>query len=109
MVEAARRLLAFYAHESCGKCTPCREGTWWAVRVLSRIEEGLGRPEDLPIMNDLGRNILFRAFCPLADGAVSPITSTLTYFREEYEAHVREGRCPFTGSGPGRRIEEVAS
>ncbi len=109
VVEAARRLLAFYAHESCGKCTPCREGTWWAVRVLSRIEEGLGRPEDLPIMNDLGRNILFRAFCPLADGAVSPITSTLTYFREEYEAHVREGRCPFTGSGPGRRIEEVAS
>jgi NADH-quinone oxidoreductase subunit F len=102
MVEAARRLVAFYAHESCGKCTPCREGTWWASRVLERIESGYGHEEDLPVMADMGENILFRAFCALADGAVSPIQSTLKHFMDEYEAHIREGRCPVTGSGPGR-------
>jgi NADH-quinone oxidoreductase subunit F len=102
MVEAARRLVEFYAHESCGKCTPCREGTWWASRVLGRIEAGYGHEEDLPVMADMGENILFRAFCALADGAVSPIQSTLKHFMDEYEAHIREGRCPVTGSGPGR-------
>ena len=95
IVEAARRLTAFYAHESCGKCTPCREGTWWAERVLGRIESGYGRQEDMPLLSEVGGNILFRAFCALADGAVSPIASTLQYFMDEYEAHVREGRCPF--------------
>ena len=93
-VEATRRLTEFYAHESCGKCTPCREGTWWAARVLGRIEEGYGRAEDLPLMGEMGENILFKAFCALADGAVSPIASSLKYFRDEYEAHVRDGRCP---------------
>jgi NADH-quinone oxidoreductase subunit F len=102
MVEAARRLVEFYAHESCGKCTPCREGTWWATRVLGRIEAGYGREDDLPLMADVGENILFRAFCALADGAVSPIQSTLTHFMDEYDAHIRDGRCPVTGIGPGR-------
>jgi NADH-quinone oxidoreductase subunit F len=101
IVEATRRLLAFYAHESCGKCTPCREGTWWVERVLDRIETGYGRPEDLPLLDDLGRNILFRAFCALADGAVSPLQSSLRFFRDEYERHVAERCCPFTGEGPG--------
>jgi NADH-quinone oxidoreductase subunit F len=101
LVEATRRLLAFYAHESCGKCTPCREGTWWASRVLDRIEAGYGRPEDLHLLDDMGENILFRAFCALADGAVSPIQSSLRFFRDEYERHVEERRCPFTGVGPG--------
>jgi NADH-quinone oxidoreductase subunit F len=105
MVEAARRLVRFYAHESCGKCTPCREGTWWAERVLGRLEAGYGRPEDIPLMGEMGQNILFRAFCALADGAVSPIASTLKYFGDEYEAHVREGRCPVTGIGPGVQAE----
>jgi NADH-quinone oxidoreductase subunit F len=108
VVEAARRLTQFYAHESCGKCTPCREGTWWAERVLERVESGYGREEDLPLLGEMGDNILFRAFCALADGAVSPIASSLKYFKEEYESHVREGRCPFTGLGPGV-VEEVAS
>jgi NADH-quinone oxidoreductase subunit F len=108
MVEAARRLTEFYAHESCGKCTPCREGTWWAQRVLARIEQGYGREADLPLMADLGKNILFKAFCALADGAVSPIQSSLKYFMDEYEAHVREGRCPVTGVGPGRALEDAA-
>jgi NADH-quinone oxidoreductase subunit F len=101
IVEATRRLLQFYAHESCGKCTPCREGTWWVSRVLSRIELGYGRPEDLPLLDDLGTNILFKAFCALADGAVSPIQSSLRYFRDEYEQHIEEHRCPFAGRGPG--------
>ncbi len=101
VVEATRRLTQFYAHESCGKCTPCREGTWWGARVLGRIEAGYGREEDLPILEDLGTNMLFKAFCALADGAVSPIQSSIRYFRDEYEAHVRERRCPFTGRGPG--------
>jgi NADH-quinone oxidoreductase subunit F len=102
IVEATRRLVAFYAHESCGKCTPCREGTWWGSRVLERIENGLGRPEDLPLLDDLGKNILFRAFCALADGAVSPIQSSLQHFRDEYERHIVEGRCPF---GPDETSE----
>jgi NADH-quinone oxidoreductase subunit F len=101
IVEATRRLVQFYAHESCGKCTPCREGTWWVSRVLSRIELGYGRPEDLPLLDDLGRNILFKAFCALADGAVSPIQSSLRWFRAEYEQHIEDRRCPFTGRGPG--------
>ncbi len=109
MVEAARRLVGFYAHESCGKCTPCREGTWWVSRVLGRVEQGFGRPEDLPLLEEVGGNILFKAFCALADGAVSPISSTLTHFREEYEAHVRERRCPFTGKGPGAIVAEPAA
>jgi len=96
MVRVCQRLLQFYAHESCGKCTPCREGTWWVTRMLARIEEGFGRPEDLPLLGEIGDNILFKAFCALADGAVSPITSTLKYFLDEYEEHVRLGRCPFT-------------
>jgi NADH-quinone oxidoreductase subunit F len=96
MVQVCLRLLQFYAHESCGKCTPCREGTWWVTRLLARVEEGFGRQEDLPLLGEIGDNILFKAFCALADGAVSPITSTLKYFRDEYEEHVRLGRCPFT-------------
>jgi NADH-quinone oxidoreductase subunit F len=94
VVDAATRMVEFYAHESCGKCTPCREGSWWATRVLGRIEQGHGRPEDLPVMRDLGRNILFKAFCALADGTASVINSSLRHFADEYEAHVREGRCP---------------
>ncbi len=109
VVEAARRLLAFYAHESCGKCTPCREGTWWVTRVLGRIEEGYGREADLPLLGEVGQNILFRSFCALADGAVSPLSSSLKYFMHEYEAHVREGRCPVTGVGPGKTLQEAAS
>jgi NADH-quinone oxidoreductase subunit F len=94
VVDCAQRMVAFYAHESCGKCTPCREGTWWATRVLERLEDGSGRREDLPLMHDMGTNILFRAFCALADGTASVINSSLAHFAEEYEEHVRLGRCP---------------
>jgi NADH-quinone oxidoreductase subunit F len=94
VVDCAQRMVEFYAHESCGKCTPCREGSWWATRVLERLEDGYGRAEDLPLMHDMGTNILFRAFCALADGTASVINSSLAHFAEEYEEHVRLGRCP---------------
>ena len=109
IVEATRRLVQFYAHESCGKCTPCREGTWWVSRVLGRIQQGYGRSEDLPLLDELGENILFKAFCALADGAVSPIQSSLKYFRDEYETHIAERRCPFTGKGPGVEVDVGSS
>ena len=95
VVEAVRRFTQFYAHESCGKCTNCREGTWWASRILRRVEGGLGREQDMDLLHDIGRHMLFRSFCALADGAVSPIHSSLKYFRDEYDAHVRLGGCPF--------------
>jgi NADH-quinone oxidoreductase subunit F len=94
VVDCAQRMVEFYAHESCGKCTPCREGSWWATRVLERIEDGDGRERDLPIMRDLGKNMLFRAFCALADGTSSVINSSLAHFADEYDEHVRLGRCP---------------
>jgi NADH-quinone oxidoreductase subunit F len=86
VVRAVTRWLEFYKHESCGKCTPCREGTYWLVAVLKRLEAGEGRPGDLEVLSDVSDNILGRAFCPLGDGAVSPVQSGLTYFREEFEA-----------------------
>jgi NADH-quinone oxidoreductase subunit F len=94
VVDCAQRMVAFYAHESCGKCTPCREGSWWATRVLDRIEHGYGREVDIPVMHDVGKNTLFRAFCALADGTASVINSSLQHFADEYEEHVRLGRCP---------------
>ncbi len=94
IVDATLRFTQFYAHESCGKCTPCREGTWWMSRVLQRIERGYGREQDIDLIKDVGKNMLFKAFCALADGAVSPLDSSIKYFREEYEDHVRLGRCP---------------
>jgi NADH-quinone oxidoreductase subunit F len=110
LVEAAERMVRFYAHESCGKCTPCREGTWWTTRILERIEGGLGREGDVGLVKDMGTNILFRAFCALADGTASVITSSMKHFEAEFEEHIREGRCPMTGAGPGHLlIEEAAS
>ena len=95
VVEAVLRWEQFYAHESCGKCTPCREGTWWLVKILHRMENGGGRLEDLPIMQDVGSNILFKSLCALGDGAVSPIHSSMKFFREEYERHVEANGCPY--------------
>jgi NADH-quinone oxidoreductase subunit F len=94
IVDATLRFTQFYAHESCGKCTPCREGTWWMSRVLKRMELGFGRAEDIDLIKDVGKNMLFKSFCALADGAVSPLDSSIKFFRDEYEEHVRLGRCP---------------
>jgi NADH-quinone oxidoreductase subunit F len=95
VVRAVLRWTEFYQHESCGKCTPCREGTYWMVRVLDRLEHGRGTDEDLDKLLDICDNILGRAFCALADGAVSPITSSIQYFRDEYLEHGKRGGCPF--------------
>jgi NADH-quinone oxidoreductase subunit F len=95
VVHAVLRWTEFYKHESCGKCTPCREGTWWLVQVLQRLERGRGSEEDLELLLDQCDNILGRAFCALGDGATSPITSSIQYFRQEYLAHLEQGGCPF--------------
>jgi NADH-quinone oxidoreductase subunit F len=95
VVRAVLRWTEFYEHESCGKCTPCREGTYWMVRVLDRLERGNGTDEDLDKLLDICDNILGRAFCALGDGAVSPVTSSIQYFRDEYLEHQKRGGCPF--------------
>ena len=95
VVRAVLRWTEFYKHESCGKCTPCREGTWWLVQILRDLENGSGSEEDLAKLLDLCDNIMGRSFCALGDGATSPITSSIQYFREEYIAHVTGKGCPF--------------
>ncbi len=95
VVRAVLRWTEFYKHESCGKCTPCREGTWWLVQTLARLEDGRGSDADLDLLLDLCDNILGRAFCALGDGATSPITSSIEFFRDEYLAHLSGGGCPF--------------
>ncbi len=95
VVRAVRRWSEFYAHESCGKCTPCREGTYWLVQILARMEEGTASEDDLQKLLDVADSILGKSFCALGDGAASPIVSSVRFFREEYLEHVRGGGCPF--------------
>jgi len=95
VVRAVLRWTEFYAHESCGKCTPCREGTYWLVQVMRRLESGEGTPADIDVLLDVSDNILGRSFCALGDGATSPITSSVMYFRDEYVAHLEQAGCPF--------------
>jgi NADH-quinone oxidoreductase subunit F len=102
LVEATWNLARFYAHESCGQCTPCREGIHWVEKVLRRIEHGGRRPEDLPLLDDLVENIGGRTVCALADGAVMPIGSALRKFRSEFEAHEPGRPCPV------RAVREIA-
>ena len=93
MVWAAMNLLQFFHHESCGKCTPCREGSFWLHRVLKRIEEGQGQMEDLDLMVNLSNNIGGKTICAFGDAEIAPVLSTLKYFRGEYEDHIRQRRC----------------
>jgi NADH-quinone oxidoreductase subunit F len=95
VVRATLRWTEFYQHESCGKCTPCREGTYWMVRVLDRLDRGQGTDEDLDKLLDICDNILGRAFCPFGDGAISPVVSSIKYFRDEFIEHLKRGGCPF--------------
>jgi NADH-quinone oxidoreductase subunit F len=90
VVRAVWKWTKFYEHESCGKCTPCREGCYWAAQILDRIVHGAGTMEDIDTLLDLGDNILGRSFCALGDGAVSPIASSIQYFRDDYEALIRQ-------------------
>jgi len=93
MVWLAENLLHFYRHESCGKCTPCREGTDWLHKILRRIEHGEGQMRDLDLLASIGAQIGGKTLCAFGDAAVTPVLTTLKHFRHEYEAHIRDGRC----------------
>ena len=94
VVRAVSRWTEFYKHESCGKCTPCREGTYWLAQIYERLETGQAGPEDIDTLLDISDAILGKSFCALGDGAASPIISSIKYFRDEYLAHLGSG-CPF--------------
>jgi NADH-quinone oxidoreductase subunit F len=98
IVRACLNFTEFYAHESCGKCTPCREGTDWMRKILTRLEIGQGRKEDPATLKDISDGIFGRVFCALGDGAVSPILSALKYFPDEFTRHVDGNGCPFPGA-----------
>lgn len=90
MVKVAHRLMQFYQNESCGKCTPCREGTRWVVQILSRIESGRGTFGDLNVIHDICKNMEVNSFCPLAVGAAPPIVSAMREFKDEFETYIRK-------------------
>jgi len=98
VVRAVLRWTQFYAHESCGKCTPCREGTFWMVQILERLEAGDADAKDVDVLLDTCDNIFGRSFCALGDGATSPVVSSIQFFRDEYVAHYTGGGCPFDPS-----------
>jgi len=93
MVWLAMNLLHFYRHESCGKCTPCREGGDWLYKLLQRVERGEGREKDIDLLYDVASNIVGKTLCAFGDAAATPVLTTLNLFRHEFEAHVKEGRC----------------
>ena len=108
VVRAVLRWTEFYKHESCGKCTPCREGTWWLVQTLARLENGQGSEGDLDLLLDQCDNILGRSFCALGDGATSPISSSIKYFRDDYLAHLDQ-KAGGAGDRPGCPFDPAAS
>jgi NADH-quinone oxidoreductase subunit F len=93
MVKSMLRLSYFYMHESCGQCTPCREGTGWLWRVINRIEHGEGRPEDLDLLNSVADNIQGRTICALGDAAAMPMRAFIKHFRSEFEHHITHKTC----------------
>jgi len=93
MVKALERLSYFYFEESCGQCTPCREGTGWLYRVVHRIENGLGRPDDLDLLNSVTGNIMGRTICALGDAASMPVQSFIKHFGAEFEYHIEHKQC----------------
>jgi NADH-quinone oxidoreductase subunit F len=93
MVKALERLSFFYFEESCGQCTPCREGTGWLYRVVHRIEHGEGRPEDLDLLNSVTGNIMGRTICALGDAASMPVQSFVKHFQSEFEYHIENKQC----------------
>jgi NADH-quinone oxidoreductase subunit F len=93
MVWLAMNLLHFYRHESCGKCTPCREGGDWLYKLLQRVERGEGQVKDIDLLYGVANNIVGKTLCAFGDAAATPVLTTINLFRNEFEAHVREGRC----------------
>jgi NADH-quinone oxidoreductase subunit F len=99
MVRALERLSYFYFEESCGQCTPCREGTGWLYRIVNRIETGQGRPEDLTLLENVADNIAGRTICALGDAAALPVKSFLKHFRSEFAHHIEHKSCLVSGIG----------
>jgi NADH-quinone oxidoreductase subunit F len=97
MVQLGLRVAQFYMHESCGKCTPCREGTRWMVQILHKIEDGRAQQGDLDLLLDVCDRILGKCLCPLGDAAAMPVASYIDKFRDEFQAHLDQGACPFGG------------
>jgi NADH-quinone oxidoreductase subunit F len=95
IVRAAALMEEFFRHESCGKCTPCREGTSWLFKILTRIETGSGKTGDLDLLLSVSGEISGKVLCALGDFATSPVVATVKQYREEYEQHITDGRCPF--------------
>jgi NADH-quinone oxidoreductase subunit F len=93
MVRSLLRLSYFYHEESCGQCTPCREGTGWLWRIVNRIEHGQGRPEDLDLLRDVAGNIQGRTICALGDAAAMPVQGMLKHYMDEFAYHVEHKRC----------------
>ena len=93
MVKSLQRLSYFYMHESCGQCTPCREGTGWLSRMVDRIETGHGRPSDMDLLNSVADNIQGRTICALGDAAAMPVRAMIKHFRQEFEYHVEHKTC----------------
>jgi len=94
VVKLLQRITKFYAHESCGQCTPCREGCKWMEDVIERIEHGHGREQDLPLLLEIADNINGKTLCALGDAAAGPVISFVKKFRADFEAHIRGGKCP---------------
>jgi NADH-quinone oxidoreductase subunit F len=97
MVQLGLRVAQFYMHESCGKCTPCREGTRWMVSILRKIDDGEASQGELDLLLDVCDRILGHCLCPLGDAAAMPVASYVAKFRDEYQRHIDEGGCPFHG------------
>jgi len=93
MVKSLQRLSYFYQHESCGQCTPCREGTGWLWRMVDRIENGQGRESDLALLDNVAENIMGRTICALGDAAAMPVRGMLKHFRHEFEHHITHKTC----------------
>ncbi len=93
MVKSLQRLSYFYMHESCGQCTPCREGTGWLSRVVDRVESGQGRPSDMELLDSVAENIMGRTICALGDAAAMPVRAMIKHFRHEFEHHVEHKTC----------------
>jgi NADH-quinone oxidoreductase subunit F len=93
MVRACQNIMRFFAHESCGQCTPCREGTAWVYQILTRIIEGNGTPEDIHTLEELADNMSGTSICPLCDGSVMSFRSYVTKFRSEFEYHILHKKC----------------
>ena len=94
IVQLALRTAEFYAHESCGKCTPCREGTRWIVDTLRRIEDGIAAPAEIDLVLQICDNVEGKCLCPLGDACAMPVRSMVKRFREEFDAHIELGSCP---------------